>query len=147
MPRVSAWSIFLPSFVFVSKFGICNSMSTDQLCVVFGNVRESWTQWKKRVKKIIPANKKWREKMRPDFSKCDCSYVVWSVRAGKKLWSPLFWKLLYTTIPPSPWLTDIGLYMDWWQKWTKCKVLTLKINFIFIFILPASFTWWSKKIR
>jgi hypothetical protein len=31
---------------------------------------------KKGVKKIIPANKKWREKMHPDFSKCDCSYVV-----------------------------------------------------------------------
>jgi hypothetical protein len=37
-------------------------MSTDQLCVIFGNVRESLTQWKKGVKKIIPANKKWREK-------------------------------------------------------------------------------------
>jgi hypothetical protein len=65
---------------------MCSSMSTDQLCVVFGNVRESLTRWEK----IIPVNKKWREKMRPDFSKCDFSYVVWSQRASwrkSELWS------------------------------------------------------------
>jgi hypothetical protein len=61
------------------------------------SVSESWTPWKKGVKKIIPANKKWREKMRPDFSKCDCSYVIWSHHASWKNFdpcnSPSFYKL------------------------------------------------------
>jgi hypothetical protein len=60
------------------------ALSTDQLCLVFGNVHESQTPWKKGGKKLIQVDQKWREKMRPDFSKCDYSYVVRSHRASRK---------------------------------------------------------------
>jgi hypothetical protein len=39
------------------------ALSTDQLCLVFGNVQESRTPWKKGRKKLIPVDQKWREKM------------------------------------------------------------------------------------
>jgi hypothetical protein len=67
--------------------GICNSMSTDQLCVVFGNVRESRTRWKKRCEK------KKSQPTKNGGKKCvliflNANAATWSdriVRAGKKV--------------------------------------------------------------
>jgi hypothetical protein len=82
MSAMPALSIFLQ--VSFPLSGICNSMSTDQFCVVFGNVHESYSV-EKRGKNIIPDNKKWREKC--DLIFLNATAATWSdrtVRAGKK---------------------------------------------------------------
>jgi hypothetical protein len=58
MPVLSMFlQLLSPGPVFVT------ALSTDQLCLVFGNVHESRTQWKKGGKKLIPVYQKWQEKM------------------------------------------------------------------------------------